>query len=207
MKRFKVFVDFDKEENWLNRLAAEGQLLTRVGAGYTFAPVAPGSAVVRIDYRPSMNRLGFDGYRARLASLGWRHLGGSRWGGRQYFASFTNDPEADMFTDTAAKAQRYRRSIADRVPLLMALVPIFVVLWMQGTVGLSSFSSPAGWYLTPGLWDQHGVHFLVAFLIETPFVLLRVGAPLLFIGYCLVQLGQLAYHYVLYRRRIARPAM
>ena len=60
MKTFKMFVDFDKEEAWLNRKAAEGWGLVGAGSLYTFAPIAPGSAVVRVDYRPSMSAVDFD---------------------------------------------------------------------------------------------------------------------------------------------------
>ena len=106
MRKLKFFLDFDKEERWLNRLAAQGHLLSKAAfATYTFTEIEPGTAVVRVDYRPSMSEADYADYVTLFADSGWQHLSGSRKagahykGGAQYFASFDADPDADIFSD------------------------------------------------------------------------------------------------------------
>ena len=204
MRKLRLFVDLDKEEAWLNRMAAAGLLVRKAGPVYSFAPVAPGGAVVRIDYRPSMSRADFDDYVGLFADAGWRHLAGARSGGPQYFASFASSTaprtSTDIFSDAHSKAQRYRRSITNRLAVLLPLVTFVLAMWSQGTIGLDTFASPRDWYLTPGLWEKRGADLVGALLVETPFVVLRVGGPVLLVVTAVVLVVQVAQQCVLYRR-------
>lgn len=204
MKRFKMFADFDKEEAWLNRMAAAGHLLVSSGLVYTFAPIAPGSAVVRVDYRETMKAADFDDYRNLFHDAGWQHLAGTRSSGAQYFASFSGDAHAEIFSDAASKAQRYKRAIAMHSAVLLPLLIIVTSLFSTGALAIDMPFAPRGWYLTPGLWQMQGAEFARAFLFETPFVLLRTGAPMLLIAGCLVLALSIGYLYLLYRRTLAR---
>ncbi|MBG6238521.1 hypothetical protein IWX78_001493 [Mycetocola sp. CAN_C7] len=204
MRIFKMFVDFDKEEAWLNEMAGRGQLVTRAGLLYTFAPIPPGSAVIRVDHQPSMKAEDFDDYRSLFADAGWQHLAGTRGGGEQYFASFSGEPNVDIFSENGSKAQRYRRAIATTSALLLPLFTITVALWSVWREGIGNLLSPRDWYLTPGLWQREGWEFARAFAFETPFVALRVGGPAFLIASCLVMLALIAYQSVLYRRAVAR---
>lgn len=195
MKTFKTFLDFDKEEAWLNRRAAEGWLVVKTGLFYTFAPITPGSAVVRVDYRPSMKAADFDDYRNLFWDAGWQHVAGSRWSGAQYFASFSGDADADIFSDPASKAQRYRRAIATAFALLLPFFAITIALWIQGSLSVEL-------YLTPGLWEMEGWQFVRAFAFETPFALLRLAGPLLLVGVCIVCIAQIVYQWILYRQAL-----
>ncbi len=206
MRKLRFFVNFDKEEAWLNRMAAAGSLLTKARAVYTFVPVTPKSVVVRIDYRPAMSRLDFDDYLKLFEDFGWRHVCGSRSGGPQYFASFSQDANADIFSDQSSKAQRYRRSIAYHAAVLVPFLAVVIALWQQGTIGLGVLGTPRDWYLTPGLWDKQGLEFLASFLFETPFVLLRTAGPFLLPAFCVIITAQIAYQYLLYRRTVTQSA-
>lgn len=203
IKKLKVFVDFDKEEAWLNQMAAQGHLLSKADFRYTFTPIQPGSATVRLDYRPSMSRSDFHDYLKLFEDAGWQHLDGSKGGGPQYFASFSADANADIFSDAASKAQRYRRSITSRSAILIPFLVIVYFLWTQGIGGSGTIASPKDWYLTPGLWDLQGAEFVRAFLFETFFVVGRVGGPLVLAVACVVLAAQMATQYVLYRRATA----
>lgn len=204
MKKLRFFVDFDKEEAWLNAMAAEGHLVTKARTVYTFAPIAPGSEVVRIDYRPSMRQADFDDYVGLFGDAGWRHLDGAKGGGPQYFASFAPRADADIFSDSASKAQRYRRSIANRAALVLPFFAVVIAVWAQGSIGLDALASPREWYFTPGLWDMPRAELFRAFVFETPFVLLRMGVPLLLIGSCVLLAVQMGWQYILYRQGIGR---
>lgn len=196
MKTFKIFVDFDKEEAWLNRRAAEGWLLVGAGLRYSFAPIAPGSAVVRVDYRPSMSAADFDDYRNLFWDAGWQHMAGSRWSGAQYFASFSGDANADIFSDPASKAQRYRRAMTVTSALLLPFLVITLALLVQGNLSVDL-------YLTPGLWEMQGWDFVRAFAFETPFALMRLAGPLLLVGACVFFAAHIAYQWILYRRALS----
>ena len=202
-RKLKFILDFDKEEAWLNQMAAEGYLpVGATGPLYTFEPVEPATAVVRVDYRPPMKRPDFADYVNLFEDSGWRHLAGSHHGGPQYFASFSSDAKTDIFSDTASKAQRYRRSIAIYGLVSTPVLAVVIALWIQGTIGLRTLTSPKDWYLTPGLWQMQGPEFVGAFLFETIFVLFRIGGPLLLVGFCLYCLTAMAYQTRLHRKAI-----
>ncbi|WP_147436215.1 DUF2812 domain-containing protein [Mycetocola manganoxydans] len=204
MKTLRMFVDYDKEEAWLNEMAGKGHLVVKAGPLYSFTPIEPGAAVVRVDHQPSMKAGDFDDYRNLFADAGWQHLAGTRGSGEQYFASFSGDANADIFSENESKAQRYRRAMTTNSAILLPLFVIVVALWSTWNVSPESFLSPRDWYLTPGLWEREGWAFAGAFLFETPIVALRVGGPLILIGSCIVILVLLAYQWVLYRRTRAR---
>jgi hypothetical protein len=197
MRVFKVFADFDKEERWLNRMAADGRLLVGASLWYTFAPVEPGRAVVRIDYRDSMKAADYADYIALFADAGWQHMAGSRHGGPHYFASFAGDADAEIFSDAASLAQRYRRSIGATAAVVTSFLVVVVVLATQGWL------QPSQIYLTPGLWEMQGWAFVRSFLFETPFALMRL-APYLLVFACVAGAVQIAYQAFLYRRTVAR---
>ncbi len=194
MKSFRAFVDFDKEEEWLGRKAAEGWLVVDAGFGYTFAPIEPGSAVVRVDYRSSMSAADFADYRNLFLDAGWQHVAGTRSSGAQYFAAPPTRADAEIFSDSDSKAQRYRRAMGMTSALLLPFAVIIVALWPQ--VG-GSFE-----YLTPGLWEMEGWEFVRAFAFETPFVVLRAALPLVLFAAVAVFAWQLVWQWMLYRRAL-----
>lgn len=178
MKKLKFFLNFDHEEAWLNRLAQAGSLISAPGPVYRFSPIEPGTAVVRVDYRPAMSEADFTDYRTLFADAGWLHQAGTRRGGAQYFASFAGEPNADIFSDAGSRAERYRRSIAASSLLLLPFLVLVFILWTQGNL------FPAQGYLTPGLWQKQGLDLVGALLFETPFVLLRFAGPCILLAFC-----------------------
>lgn len=200
MKALKTFIDFEKEEAWLNRMADKGHLLHKVGALYSFHPVEPGTATVRVDFRPQMSGDDFEDYRTLFLDAGWTHLTGSRSGGPQYFATFSGDPVADIFSEAASRTQRYRHAITMNALFLLPLVVVVIALASVGSITLDSLFSPRDWYLTQGLWQMNGWEFTRAFLFETPFVVLRIGLPFLLVASTVAVLTRIARQVVLYRR-------
>ncbi|QJU55082.1 DUF2812 domain-containing protein [Herbiconiux sp. KACC 21604] len=197
---FKIFADFDKEERWLNRQAAEGRLVHKAGPLYAFAPVEPGSAVVRVDYRPTMSAADFDDYVTLFADAGWRHLAGTRTSGTQYFASSAERADTEIFSDPSSRALRYRRALGVTGGIAALYLLLVFVLVVSGNSVFESLFTPGAWYLTPGLWQKEGWALVGAFLFETPFVILRIGAPVLLVAACIVMLATVAHQWRLYRR-------
>lgn len=196
----KFFADYDKEERWLNQKAAAGFLVRKAGPFYSFSLIEPGSAVVRIDYRSSMSASDFDDYVALFSDAGWQHLAGTRTSGAQYFASSGVDADAEIFSDTTSKAQRYRRALGVGAAVAFPYLVVVFVLATGSNSILGSFFSPNDWYLTPGLWQKEGWDFMGAFLFETPFVALRLGGPAMLFAGCFALLARVAYQWSLYRR-------
>ena len=203
MKALRTFIDFNKEEVWLNRMADDGQLLHKAGMLYSFRPIEPGTATVRVDFRPQMSANDFEDYRTLFSDAGWTHLAGSRSGGPQYFATFSGDPVADIFSEAASKTQRYRHAITMSASLLLPLVVVIIALASVGSITLDSLLTPRDWYLTQGLWQMNGWEFTRAFLFETPFVILRIGLPLLLVASSVALLARIARQVILCRRTVA----
>ncbi len=128
-------------------------------------------------------------YLTLFSDSGWQLLTGSQKGGVQYFVSFNAEPNADIFSDAPSKAQRYRRSIAAWSALALPFAVFCFVIFTTWTSNGGLFQSPKDWYLTPRLWDKHGLDFVGSFVFETFFVALRVGGPFLLVVFtvaCLV---------------------
>ncbi|MGO1544030.1 MAG: DUF2812 domain-containing protein [Gulosibacter sp.] len=206
MKKFRVFTNFDHEEAWLNDMAQQGHILQHAGFRYEFAQLPEGSAapVIRVDYRPEMSEQDHTDYVTLFEDAGWRHLDGSRKGGAQYFAQHSPNADAEIFSDAESKAKRYQRAIAARSTALFVLVIAAVILLQSGNL----FTSPASWYLTPGIWEMEGIEFVNAFAFESIFVFFRNILPILIIALCAVLLWQTARQYLLMRqgKRLARDA-
>ena len=72
-KIWKIFLvwDYDKEEAWLNEMAAQGWTLTAVGfCNYTFVKTEPGAYNIRMEMRPHD-----DGYLEFLRETGVEYVG------------------------------------------------------------------------------------------------------------------------------------
>lgn len=188
MYKWKQFIDFDREEQWLNDMAHQGYLLNGKGwFRYHFLPYPARDAVVRVDFRDKgMSREAFDDYRTLFADAGWQHIAGRRSGDAQYFAAVGVPADADIFSDRESRAARYRRSIAARTSMATVFLLLAFVLIQQGHFPWP----PSTWYQTPGIWEAHGAAFWGMFWFETPFVLLRVGGPVFLLIVGLVYLIQ-----------------
>ncbi|MFT2752397.1 DUF2812 domain-containing protein [Clavibacter sp. Sh2088] len=199
----RFFVDFDEEERWLDRMADEGRLMRKRGFVYSSTDIEPGSAVVRIDYRPRMSAADFDDYRQLFADGGWRHISGTRTSGTQHFASTTADADAEIFSDARSRAERYKRALEVNAAVLLSLLVVVFVLMSSRESGFHALLRPEEWYLTPGLWEMQGGRFVGAFLFETVFVVMRVGLPLLLVVTCALMVVTAMRQGVLYRRAVA----
>lgn len=205
MRKLKIFLNFDKEEAWLNDMAAQGQLLINKGsATYMFTDIEPATVVVRVDYQPSMNSTDYADYLSLFSDSGWQLLHGSQKGGAKYFASFNAEPDADIFSDAPSKAQRYKRSLAAWSALALPFAVFSFVIFTTWASHGGLLQSPKDWYLTPGLWDKHGLDFVGSFVFESFFVAIRVGGPFLLVAFTVTCLLIVAYQGNLYRKAAVR---
>ena len=124
IKAFFAWED-EKEEQWLQKMAAEGWRLEYVVPYvYKFHRSAPEDVVYRLDYKLTLDK-DYAEYLNLFRDSGW-----------QLFASFSNwhyfriNPKnheiPEIYNSSRAKAQKYRRLLFVLLPL--SLIGVFLVL-------------------------------------------------------------------------------
>ncbi|WP_077622937.1 DUF2812 domain-containing protein [Sediminibacillus massiliensis] len=188
MRRFKHFIDFDKEEKWLERMAEQGYHLEDTAFGYKFRQGKPEQAVIKIDYRKFRKQEDFVDYCTLFEDSGWQHIAGKKNSGAQYFKRTEGKGEEDIFSDKKSKAGKYKRLSEKFMELAICYLPILAALTTTGVIDISVLFHPWELYYTPGLWEKTGLSFWAAFLFETPFAFFRGVAwlffPVMIICYC-----------------------
>lgn len=174
MKVFKIFVDFEKEEKYLNDMAKNGYLLKKYSSlgFYHFIKDKPKDLKYRIDYRGFNKKSEFENYKAMFEDAGWQHVYGTKYSYNQYFLSKEENNDEDIFSTLESKAERYKR--ASNAFIGTSLITFLYIIISLKLLNLSTLA-----FLTPGLWDMNGINFWKAFFFELPFVILRTVPILL----------------------------
>lgn len=111
-KVFKLFVDFEKEERWLNEMSAKGlQLCSYYFGQYVFDEGQPGEYTYRLELMESHPRGAegsayirfMEGAGVECVDTFWR------WA---YFRKKTADGPFDLYTDASSKIKHYQRVAA-----------------------------------------------------------------------------------------------
>lgn len=173
MRKFKFFINFDKEEKWLNGMAKQGYKFTKKSNGYEFQPAKPETVTIKMDYRKFKKQEDFEDYCALFGDSGWTHIAGTKRSGYQYFKKADENGSEDIFSDVYSKAGRYKRLSEMWISSASCFIPIFVALICTNSIDASALLNPKLLYFTPGLWEKTGATFWRAFLFETPFVFFR----------------------------------
>lgn len=173
MNKFRFFLDFHKEERWLEHLASQGWRLKKQSIVYTFEPAPPEQANIKIDFRIFKKKQDFIDYRSLFEDSGWRHISGTKNSGNQYFMKTGGNGGEDIFSDASSRAERYKRLSYMMLFFCAVFIPLFTNSMSRGTSGLDTFMNPKALYFTPGLWELSGFEFWRKFLFETPFALMR----------------------------------
>ncbi|AOT70628.1 DUF2812 domain-containing protein [Geosporobacter ferrireducens] len=173
MKKYKIFIDCNKEEEWLNQIAKQGYELVNVSWGYQFKETKPQDANIRIDHRTFKSSKDFTDYCTMFEDSGWKHIAGGKNSTTQYFKKISENGSEDIFSDASSKAERYKR--LSRIWLMAAIsyMPIIMALIFSNAIDVNAIVHPKLLYYTPGLWEKSGFQFWKAFIFETPFALMR----------------------------------
>lgn len=170
MKKFKMFVDIEKEEQWLNEQLQNGYRCTNIsGSGIYKFEKTDIRYVIRLDYQDYLPKKKFVEYKGIFEDFGWNCIRGSRLGGVQYWQK-KDDNLNEIFSDRESKGNYYKRLMGYSFMLGMLCLFFYYSLYKD-----------SGLYLTEGLWNMQGSLFWKALLFETPFVLLRSFPALLFV--------------------------
>ncbi len=123
MKKYKYFINIEKEEKWINSQIEKGYRLEKVSffSGYTFRTVSEDDAVgngigtVKIDFRHFKNEDEKNEYLTFFEDCGWRKiisLSGMT-GEVFYFEKVKAEASDDIFSDNESRAERYKRVLYD----------------------------------------------------------------------------------------------
>ncbi len=184
MNKFKIFVDIENEEKYLNSMARRGFILEKysVLGIYTFAKGKPIDLNYKIDYRIFNNKNKYEEYIALFEDAGWIHIYGTQYSGAQYFLPGSNNIDSpEIFSDVESKAYRYKRLC--KSCLTTFLFSLFYLILLLINIEFQSINLG---YRTPGLWEFTGYKFWLAFLFETPFVVFRFLPFIIFTTFAIV---------------------
>ncbi|MEK5038337.1 DUF2812 domain-containing protein [Sporosarcina sp. FSL K6-3457] len=180
MYKFRFFINFEKEEQWLEQMASDGYHLKSTFMGYQFQRGKSEAATIKIDFRKFRRKEDFIDYCTLFEDSGWKHLTGSKVSGIQHFKRIDDTAGDDIFSDNNSKATRYKRYANMFFELAICYLPLVVVFYSADLIDPKVLINPKELYFTPGLWDSTGISFWFSFLFETPFALVR-GFTWLFI--------------------------
>lgn len=167
MKKFKLFLDIVKEEQWINEQLQKGYMCTHInGIGiYTFKKTNE-EYIMRLDYQGHLSKEKLKEYQDIYQDFGWSCIKSSRFGGIQYWETDNND-QNEIFSDRQSKRNYYKRLLNYSV-----IWGIVFLLIHYMNFGNSFFT---GLY-HEGLWSMKGSLFWTAFIFETPFVIFKSAA-------------------------------
>lgn len=178
MKKFKLFIDQQKEEKWLNEMIQKGWVCKRISSFgvYTFEKNSLLNQAIRLDFQSFKSEEMYQEYILLHEDYGWNHIGGSHWSSSHYWLK-PIDGLDELYSDNASK-----KFFLERLVKYYGACTFFFLILAMGLFNNSlQYKNLKSAYFTPGLWDKEGIDFLFAFLFETPFALLRFSSPWLII--------------------------
>jgi len=202
MNKFKIFLNFQKEEKWLEHMASQGWQLKRQNIFYTFESTPPEQANIKIDYRVFTKKRDFLDYLSLFEDCGWRHIAGTKNSGNQYFMRIGESSDGDIFSDATSRAGRYKRASNMMLSGVIVFLPLIIIAISEGTFGIDTFLNPKALYYTPGLWEMSGSEFWFRFLFETPFALMRGFSWSISLLFVLIYLFLTIKSWMIYRKAL-----
>jgi hypothetical protein len=154
----------EKEEQWLENMAAEGWRLESVAPFfYKFHQMAPEEVVYRLDYKNTLDK-DYADYSTIFCDSGWELVAGmSNW--HYYHINPQNTRVPEIYNSNRAKSQKYRRLLVGLLPLVVIYVTLF-------NPALNIFGSNAS--STGTLFSKVIEIFLAAFLLFFVYVVIRL---------------------------------
>lgn len=113
MRKFRLYLDKDKEEKWLNKMCQKGWAMTGFCLGvYTFAPCEPGQYIYQIDMpreigKDNMRDEKREQYVELVEETGAEHV--CDWFWWAYFRREASLGEFELYTDLESQIALYER--------------------------------------------------------------------------------------------------
>jgi len=136
--RWKFFINFEKDEAWLNEMAKKGLALNGYAlCRYTFTDCSPGEYTYRIEFlRYYSSHPESQQYLSFLAENGVEHVASwARWG---YFRKRTEGGQFDIYSDVTSRIEHYQRV---NVLWLFIMCSFFIQAICHTYIGIESLLS------------------------------------------------------------------
>ncbi|MFD2656511.1 DUF2812 domain-containing protein [Gracilibacillus thailandensis] len=173
MRKFRIFIDQEKEEKWLEEMLQKGYHLEDTSFGYKFRKTKPQDRTIKIDYRIFNEQVDFMDYCTLFEDSGWKHIVGNKSSGKQYFIKAYENGNEDIFSDELSRASKYKRLSTRCLRTGIGYLPLFLVLIYTKVINVEALYNPMHLYLNKEIWEMQGLSFWTLFLLETPFAILR----------------------------------
>ncbi|KAF1296207.1 hypothetical protein BAU15_10500 [Enterococcus sp. JM4C] len=176
MRKFRLFIDIEKEEKYLERMAESGWGLVNYNSlgFYRFEKIVPEKRNYRIDYRLFANKKDYLNYLTLFEDSGWQAVSSNHGSSHHFFLPISSEnQEMDIFSDADSSKERYKRYFALSA-FFMALMIICLGIYLPGLKDIPT------WYLAPDPFNQADFGFIGRILVKTFLASLRV-VPLLLI--------------------------
>jgi len=171
LKKFKLFLNIEKEEKWLNEQLQKGYRCTNISEFgiYTFKKTDK-SYVMRLDYQDYLPKKKFEEYKGIYEDFGWDYIKGFWLNGTRYWQK-ENDGQNVIFSDRQSQGNFYKRFMS--YPFMWGIMLLVLAYMLYKDAELSGLYHE-------GLWSMEGSLFWKALVFETPFVLLKL-APVIMV--------------------------
>jgi hypothetical protein len=129
-KTWRIYMDHEKEEAWLNEMSSKGLAFTDFILGrYTFSDSEPGEYTYRIELldNPPTN-IDSRHYLGFMAENGVEHV--ASWGRWVYFRKRTEEGPFNIYSDIDSRIQHYRR-IGTLWFVFMCVYLVFSAWWLS----------------------------------------------------------------------------
>ena len=108
--RYRVYLDYEKEEKWINEMAAQGWHLEKLFLGrFTFTKGEPGAFTYRNEFLGAMSKQEKQDYFELLKDSGITII--YELGGWIYMKKVTAEGPFEIYTDTQSKIDYYKRML------------------------------------------------------------------------------------------------
>ncbi|WP_404348106.1 DUF2812 domain-containing protein [Sutcliffiella horikoshii] len=131
-----VFLDFEKEENWLNNMCKQGYALNKIANNYYyFEACEPGEFSYRIEFLKEETIPEKDSYLEFMNEMEIDHIAAiNRW---QYFRRKTILGDFTIYSDIQSKIEHYQR--INIIWYILAVIFILPAFFLLSDLLLSSF--------------------------------------------------------------------
>ena len=129
--KYRFYLDYDKEEKWINKMAGEGWHLTKCILGrFVFTKGEPGAFIYRNEFISGMSRKEREEYFEILKESGVTII--NEFGGWIYMKRAAAEGPFEIYTDAKSKIGYYKR-----------MLNIFLLLFIiNAWTGFSVFGDP-----------------------------------------------------------------
>lgn len=124
--KYRLYVDYEKEERWVNEMAQQGWLLEKFRPlRFTFLKGEPGAYIYRNELLAGLSVKEKNDYLEFLKQSGIEVV--NKFGGWAYFRQKASDGPFEIYTDSASKVSYFNRIIGLFTLLLLFNIIIGVV--------------------------------------------------------------------------------